>query len=191
VLPAHPLSVEQRGRIRDTVLDLAVNHGFDGWRISDVIDRTGVSSRTLYKYYPSKEYLLLDAMIEEANRALDQQSERSGPRGRTPRSRVLRTLSTLNELLVAYPSSSRAMVRALTCGQEAISPLLRNFNDNMHMTVARALAGGEPGDPQWAAAAVVQQVWFAALVSRASNLTGPEHIEQSVIRAMRLIGVND
>jgi AcrR family transcriptional regulator len=189
-LPAHPLSVEQRGKIRDTVLDLAVQHGFDGWRISDVIERTGISSRTLYKYYPSKEYLLLDAMIETADRALEGLIDGTKIRGRTPRSRVLRTLKILTDIFVGSPSSSRAMVRALTCGQEAVSPMLRTFNDTMHMVVARALAGGEPGDPEWAAAEVVQQVWFAAVVSWASNVHGPEFIEDSVVQALRLIGVN-
>ena len=189
-MPAHPLSVEQRGKIRDTVLDLAVQHGFDGWRISDVIERTGISSRTLYKYYPSKEYLLLDAMIETADRALEGLVDGTKVRGRTPRSRVLRTLKILTDIFVGSPSSSRAMVRALTCGQEAVSPMLRTFNDTMHMVVARALAGGEPGDPEWAAAEVVQQVWFAAVVSWASNVHGPEFIEDSVVQALRLIGVN-
>lgn len=189
-MPAHPLSTEQRDRIRETVLDLAVHHGFDGWRISEVIERTGVSSRTLYKYYPSKEYLLLDAMIEAASQALEGLVEGAQARGRTPRSRVLRTLKILTDTLIESPSSSRAMVRALTCGQDAVSPMLRTFNDTMHMVVARALAGGEPGDPEWAAAEVVQQVWFSAVISWASNVHGSEYIEDSVVRALRLIGVN-
>ncbi len=189
-MPAHPLSDGQRVEIRGAVLDLAVHHGFDGWRISDVIQRTGVSSRTLYKYYPSKEYLLLDAMIDVAGRALEGLMDGSKVRGRTPRSRVLRTLEILTEMFVASPSSSRAMVRALTCGQDAVSPMLRTFNDKMHMVVARALAGGEPGDPEWAAAEVVQQVWFAAIIAWASNVHGADHIEESVVRALRLIGVN-
>jgi TetR/AcrR family transcriptional regulator, cholesterol catabolism regulator len=189
-VPAHALSEDQRRQIRGVVLGLAVDHEFDGWRISDVIDKTGISSRTLYKYYPSKEYLLLDSMVQAASRALDQVDSGSKSHGRTPRRRVLRTLEVLTDMLVASPSSSRAMVRALTCGQEAVAPMLRAFNESMHMVVARALAGGEPGDPQWAAAEVVQQVWFAALVAWASNVTGPENIEVSVARALRLIGVN-
>jgi AcrR family transcriptional regulator len=189
-VPARPLSTDQRSVIRSTVLDLAVHHGFDGWRISDVIDRTGVSSRTLYKYYPSKEYLLLDAMVETAGRALEGLAVGTRARGRTPRSRVLRTLGALTGMFLSSPSSSRAMVRALTCGQDAVSPMLRSFNDTMQMVVARALAGGEPGDAEWAAAGVVQQVWFAAVIAWASNVAGPEHIEASVVRALRLIGVN-
>ncbi|MGH9090577.1 MAG: TetR/AcrR family transcriptional regulator [Acidimicrobiales bacterium] len=189
-MPARPLSTAQRVLIRDTVLGLAVQHGFDGWRISDVIDRTGVSSRTLYKYYPSKEYLLLDAMVQTAGRALRGFTDGTEVRGRTPRSRVLRTLGILTEMFLSSPSSSRAMVRSLTCGQDAVSPMLRAFNDTMQLVVARALAGGEPGDPEWAAAGVVQQVWFAAVIAWASNVAGPEHIEESVVRALRLIGVN-
>lgn len=189
-MPARPLSDDQRALIRTTVLDLAVQHGFDGWRIVDVIDRTGVSSRTLYKYYPSKEYLLLDSMVGTAARALQGLTGSPGAQGRTPRSRVLRALGTLTGMLLSSPPGSRAMVRALTCGQDAVSPMLRSFNDSMQMVVARALAGGEPGEPEWAAAGVVQQVWFASVIAWASNVAGPEHIEASVVRALRLIGVD-
>lgn len=189
-MPARPLSAAQRSLVRDTVLGLAVEHGFDGWRISDVVERTGISSRTLYKYYPSKEYLLLDSMVETAGRALRGLAEGTGARGRTPRSRVLRTLAALTGMLLSSPPASRAMVRAITCGQEAVSPMLRTFNDSMHMVVARAMAGGEPGDPEWAAAEVVQQVWFASVIAWASDVAGPEHIDESVVRALRLIGVN-
>jgi TetR/AcrR family transcriptional regulator, cholesterol catabolism regulator len=185
-VPARPLSPEQRDKIRETVLDLAVEHGFDGWRISDVIARTGISSRTLYKYYPSKEYLLLDAMIEAAGRLLDNLVDEAVS-GKTPRVRVLRTLNSLTEALVTSPTSSRAMVRALTCGQDAVSPMLRSFNDSLHLVVARALAGGEPEASEWDAAEVVQQVWFAAAISWAAHLHGPEYMEQSVIRALELI----
>lgn len=189
-MPARSLGHEQRLLIREVVLDLAVTQGFDGWRISDVIRRTGVSSRTLYKYYPSKEYLLLDAVIQAAGAALAGLSDGARVNGRTPRSRVLRTLRTLTDLLVASPDSTRAMLRALTCGQEAVAPLLRTFNDRLHMVIARALAGGEPGDPEWAMAQVVQQVWFSAMISWAANVQGPEYIEESVVRALRVIKVN-
>ncbi len=187
-MASQPLSDEQREHLRSVVLDLAGAQGFDGWHITDVTGKTGISSRTLYKYYPSKEYLLLDAMIRTAGRVLEQSGGRGA--GRTPRSRVLRTLTPLTEMLVASPTRGRAMVRALTCGQDAVAPMLQSFNDSMHMVVARALAGGEPGDPQWATAEVVQQVWFASMVSWASDLTGPEHIEESLVRALRLLGVN-
>lgn len=187
---AQALGDEQRTQLRAVVLDLAESHGLDGWGIGDVAEKAGISKRTLDEHYPSKEYLLLDAMIDKASQAMAPPAERTVARGRTPRSRVLRTLSTFTEMLVASPSSSRAMVRALTSGQDAVLPMLRSFNDSMHMVVARALAGGEPGDPQWAAAEVVQQVWFAALVSWTSNVTGPEHIDESVVLALRVIGVN-
>jgi len=184
-MPARPLSQEQRDKIRDTVLVLAEQHGFDGWRISDVIERTGISSRTLYKYYPSKEYLLLDAMIQTAGQILDNLVDAVA--GKTPRVRVLRTLTTLTHALIRSPNSSRAMVRALTCGQEAVSPMLRTFNDSLHLVVARALAGGDPDTEQWDAAQVVQQVWFASAISWAADIVPAEYIEESVVRALALI----
>src|SRR3974377_1140522 len=101
-MASQPLSDDQREHLRSVVLDLAGAHGFDGWRISDVTGKTGISSRTLYKYYPSKEYLLLDSMIYTAARVLEQ-SGGSGV-GRTPRSRVVGTLKPLFAMLVGAPS---------------------------------------------------------------------------------------
>lgn len=187
-MAARSLSAEQREAIRQTVLDLAVERGFDGWRISDVVARTGVSSRTLYKYFPSKEFLLLDAMIERSKAALDAFPLQDAA---TPRARVIGTLRRLHTMLIAYPSSSRAMFRALTCGQEVVAPMLRTFNETMHSVVADALAEDGPNEQDYAAAGVLQQVWFAAMISWASNVLESEQIEASVIEAMRLMHLGE
>lgn len=187
-MAARALSPEQREAIRGVVLEFAVERGFDGWRISDLVARTGISSRTLYKYYPSKEFLVLDAMIERSRVALDAVPP---PDAATPGARVIGTLQRLNAMLVAFPSGSRAMFRALTCGQEAVSPMLRTFNEALHSVVANALAESGPSEKDYAAAKVLQQVWFASTVSWASNVCPFEDIEGSVIAAMDLMGLGD
>ena len=110
--------------------------------------------------------------------------------GRTPRSWVLRTLQMVTELVVESPTRGRAMVQALTAGREAAVPVVGDLADRLHMAVARALAGGEPGDPEWAASGVVLQVWLAAVVAWAAGLREPEYIEESVVRALRVMKVN-
>jgi AcrR family transcriptional regulator len=189
-MAAHALSPEQRRQIEDIVLDLTAQQGFDGWRISDVVNRSGISSRTLYKYYPSKEYLVLNAFTERARVTMEPLFEGARVKGRTPRSRVLKLIGTLTDFLTASPVSSRALVHTLVCGQEAVVPLLQTFDETMRMLIGRALAGGEPGDPEWAKAEMIQQVWFAAIIAWSSNIQPAEYIEESVARVLRLLDVN-
>jgi len=189
-MAAHALSPEQRRQIEDIVLDLIGQHGFDGWQISDVVQRSGISSRTLYKYYPSKEYLVLHAFTERARATMAPLFDGAKVKGRTPRSRVLRLTGTMTETLTASPTSSRALVHTLVCGQEAVVPLLQTFDEAIRMLIGRALAGGEPGDPEWAKAEMIQQVWFAAVIAWSSNIQPAEYIDESVVRVLRLLDVN-
>ena len=39
-----------------------VEHGFDAVRVADVGDACGVSEKTVFNYFPSKEALLLDRL---------------------------------------------------------------------------------------------------------------------------------
>lgn len=189
-MPGSSLSVEQRLSVRQAVLGLATRHGFDGWHIGDVVDETSIPPGTMQEQYPSKECLVLDAVLERAREVLDGLMDKAAGGGRTPRSRVLRVLRVLTDSIVDSPSSSRAMLRAFTCGQDAVAPMVRTFDDHLHMVLARAVAGGEPGDPEWAVSEVVEQVWLASVVFWASNLQRAEYIEESVVRVLRLLKVN-
>ncbi len=88
---------------------------------------------------------------------------------------------------LAFPKLSRSMVRALTCGQEEVAPLLHEFNEMVRSALANALAGKETGTRAVAAAQLLQQVWFSALVAWASNVEPANHIDSSVRQALSLI----
>jgi AcrR family transcriptional regulator len=186
-VPARPLSREQQAKIRATVRELAQRHGLDGWRISDVVGATGVSSRTLYKYFPSKEYLLLESLLESADMALAGQQELVNDASVDPGERAVRMLGAMTAQVEAAPETARAMVRALVCGQAAVAPMLLQFQQTMRDMVARALAGGEPDERVQPDAEVLQQVWFAALVAWACNIRESGHIDSSVRQAVELL----
>ena len=227
-MPARPLSEEQFAQVGEAVIALAVRSGFEGWRISDVVARTGVSSRTLYKYFPSKEYLLLQSLLSRygpefetlfdegpGSGAADGPPAANGVRaargptaangsaplpGGSPGAvaaldghdsdaleRVRQVLGPLTEQLVAYPVLTKAVVRALTSAKPGVAPVLLSFSRAMQRAIARAIADGEPGADQLAAAEVVQQVWFAAVVAWACDIHDSAYIDQSVVPALRLI----
>lgn len=187
------LSADQRTEIREAVLDLANSKRFDEWAVDDVAERTGIPGWDVSAAFSSKEHLLLDAVLDLAGRELDGALEGAGSSkvsGRTPRSRILRTLKVLTDLVLESPTRGRSFVQALAAGQVATAPMVREFGERVHMEVARALAGGEPGDPEWTASGVIQQVWFSSVFAWASGIAESEYIEESVVRALRVLKVN-
>src|SRR3954466_12467719 len=51
---------EMRRQLSDTAARLFLQHGFDAFRVADVAEACGVSEKTVYNYFPTKESLLLD-----------------------------------------------------------------------------------------------------------------------------------
>jgi AcrR family transcriptional regulator len=184
-LPTQSLNPEQLAACRSTVRDLTAAQGLDGWRLSDLAEKSGVASADVLAHFSSKEYALLDGLIESGDALLSGGTDWAN--GRSVRTRVLKAMGSLTDLVVGSPELAKAMVRALTCGQEAIAPPVRDFGDRLRLGIARAVAGAEPGDPAWATAEVLLQVWLAAVIAWSSGLRGEEYIEASVRQAVRLL----
>ena len=49
-----------RQQLSDTATELFVERGFDDVRITEIADACGVSEKTVYNYFPTKESLILD-----------------------------------------------------------------------------------------------------------------------------------
>ncbi|MGW4215183.1 TetR family transcriptional regulator [Lentzea sp. NPDC004789] len=56
-----------RRQLSDTAAQLFVEHGFDAVRVADVGEACGVSEKTVFNYFPSKEALLLDRLEATAD----------------------------------------------------------------------------------------------------------------------------
>jgi len=56
-----------RRQLSDTAARLFVEHGFDAVRVADVGEACGVSEKTVFNYFPSKEALLLDRLEATAD----------------------------------------------------------------------------------------------------------------------------
>ncbi|GAA1642659.1 TetR/AcrR family transcriptional regulator [Actinoplanes couchii] len=51
-----------RRTLSDTAAALFLERGFDGFRITDVAEACGVSEKTVYNYFPTKESLIMDRL---------------------------------------------------------------------------------------------------------------------------------
>ncbi|HEY1488907.1 MAG TPA: TetR family transcriptional regulator [Micromonosporaceae bacterium] len=74
------LRIEQA--IQDAATRLFLRSGFDAVGVNEIADAAEVSKRTLFKYFPSKEDLVIGAFVDHQNEAAD--TVRARPAGRGP-----------------------------------------------------------------------------------------------------------
>src|SRR5215831_9568832 len=108
----------RRRRVLDAALRLAERGGFDAVQMRDVATEANVALGTVYRYFTSKERLLLEAMVEEIE-ALAARLEARPPVGVTPAARVVEVLSRGTASLQRHPEVTGAMVRAFGAADEA------------------------------------------------------------------------
>jgi AcrR family transcriptional regulator len=51
-----------RQQLTDAATEMFMQSGFDGFRVADVADACGVSEKTVFNYFPTKESLVLDRL---------------------------------------------------------------------------------------------------------------------------------
>src|SRR5260370_42247919 len=101
-----------RERITRAALRLLVTGGNEAFQMRKVAAQAGVSTRTLHKYFPTKDYLLLTALTEHGQ-GLDWSAGNNAPAPATPLERVISVLRVPTDALQAFPEVARPMVAAL------------------------------------------------------------------------------
>jgi len=169
--------VKRLRRIVDAASKLAEEGGFEAVRLRDVAEASGVALGTLYRYFRSKEDILVFLLAEEMDR-LEQALATRPPQGDTPRARVMGVFGLTTRALTGRPHFARALLRAVSAGEPETTVKVAAFHLRMGKLVLDALAGGAPADARLGNAAIIlQQVWFASLV----GWTGGLHDGKTVI----------
>jgi len=181
--PVAGLAASQLRRIRrivDAAVALAEEGGFDGVRLRDLAEVSGVALGTLYRYFPSKEDILLYALNEEAE-ALERVTAERPPAGEMPARRLTAWFARATRGLTRRPNFARAVLRAIATGDHANAIQQAGFHLRMsRMIVAvlrdelpqveRPLSEPSGGEREQRIALVLNHVWFAALLGWASGL---------------------
>jgi AcrR family transcriptional regulator len=161
---------EKRSRILETAIELAEKGGFDNVRLRDVAAQAEVALGTLYKRFPSKESILIAALELEAEK-LEKKMSKKPSEGNTPIERVLDFFDNVSRTLFRKPNLGRAVLRALTSGDEELTGQVASFHQRMTNMIVAAMRGSlitsivpEPSNSELMVAFIMQQQWFAALV---------------------------
>jgi AcrR family transcriptional regulator len=192
-----------RQQISDTATIMFLDRDFDEVRVSEVAAACGVSEKTVYNYFPTKESLLLDReddMAAKLRRALGPGTARISP--------VDAIVGVLDEEAVQLNSSWEAGGPQDVSGIRRFSDLIErtpslrtaqiDMMERLAQVAAEAMAdraGVNPDDPepQIAADALLGlwRIYFRAIHRYADGAHRPQQIRDEVIaevrRAARLI----
>ena len=192
-----------RQQLSDTATQMFMERGFDAFRVAEVAEACGVSEKTVFNYFPTKESLVLDRL--EATMA----SLRTGlaAPGISPVEAALRILDDELGALTSWLAQQDDLVRASAAIQrfgaliQATPSLRAHQSDMMDQFVAvaaeilaeQAEMSADDPEPQIAATALLG-LWRIQFLSLSKYLDGtrtPAQVHQAVTadvrRAARLI----
>ena len=174
----------RRRRVLDAALRLAERGGFDAVQMRDVATEANVALGTVYRYFTSKERLLLEAMVEEIE-ALAARLEARPPVGATPAARVVEVLSRGTASLQRHPEVTAAMVRAFGTADEA--DVVRRVGEIMTGIITGVMHEGPPRPRDLAVARTLQQVWLSALIGWVGGVDDPPRVTADLQAATELL----
>jgi len=178
-------------RVVDAAIALAERGGFDAVKLRDVAEASGVALGTLYKYFRSKEEILLFAVNEDLERLEAVMGEKP-PRGDTPTERVTEFFARATRGFVRRPAYAQAVLRGVASSPSSTAVQQAGFHLRLSRMVVAALRGeaallrlplAEPvgSERERRVALVLEHVWFACLLGWVSGL----HPLKTVTERMR------
>ena len=192
-----------RQQLSDTATEMFMERGFDAVRVAEIADACGVSEKTVFNYFPTKESLVLDL----GETTLDSLRTTLTDAGLSPVQAVLEILSdelaAITSWLAAQDDLAQAKALFLRFGMLTWStPSLRAYQRDMadrQVAVAAEILAGRTGrspeepEPQIAATALIGlwPIQFQALRRHLNRTRTPEQLHDAVgvdvQRAARLI----
>lgn len=155
----------------------------------DVASEARVALGTVYRYFSSKDRLLLEAMVEQQE-ALRSELRASPPSGATSSDRVVRVLRRANDSLHIFPDATAAMVRAFGSARPEDADIVETVSALMTEIITGAIHAGTDGEPterDARVARVIMEVWAASLIAWVGGVHVAEQVDADLESAARLL----
>ena len=190
-----------RQQLSDTATRMFVERGFDAVRVAEVAEACGVSEKTVFNYFPTKESLVLDRLEVTMASLRTGLAEPAVPPAEAALRILDRELSAMTTWLNSQDDPAEAAEAIRRFGDLIrATPSLRAYQSDMmdqFVSVAAeilaARAGMQPDDPEpQIAARALLGLWRVQAASLRKNLNGApgrvhEMVTADVRRAARLI----
>ena len=120
----------RRERVVRAALELGADGGYDAVQMRDVATRAEVALGTIYRYFPSKDSLLLAVMVHWLG-DLEQRVSRRPPTGDTTVERIMDVLGRALASMDRDPRLTAAVIGAMTAGDPASVPAINEVTRAM------------------------------------------------------------
>ena len=154
---------ERRARVVSAAMALAAKGGYDAVQMRSVAQEADVALGTLYRYFSSKDELLL-AGLEQLAEDMQIQLAEHPAQGATSHERVTKVLGVLCDLLEAEPLRAHALVTALSSSDPAVAEHSLVVQARLKAMIADAVDGDQVDDME-GVVHVLGMVWFASMLS--------------------------
>jgi len=143
--PTTPAQRRRRDLILDTAVSLVEERGPDGFQVREVVERSGVALGTIYRYFPSKDHLIAEA-LDRATSDLRERlavATRDG-QGADPAERIAVLLRIVAESIERRPGNARASLQLMLSADPIAEVAQHDFRDAFGAALEIALADVEP-----------------------------------------------
>ena len=170
-------------------MELAAGGGYDAVQMREVAANADVALGTLYRYFSSKDQLLVAVLSHWAGELRDGLVSRP-PRGHTPAERVIDVLQRATRAMERAPQLTSAVVTALSSLSADDPPALeatREVYDVVTDIITTAMHDGDGDGHRGAIIRVIGEVWFAVLFARVRGWADPRQMSDDLEAAVRLL----
>ena len=182
--------IERRTRILDATIELATQGGYDAVQMRTVAEQAEVALGTLYRYFPSKVHLLVNALGREFERAESALATRRIP-GDSEADRVIDVLRRITRSLQCDQRLVEALTRAFMFADRSAADEIEQVGRTLTAILTHAMrpegAPGEVTDDDLAVARVIGDVWLSSLVAWVSGRMTDRETSAHMDHAVRLI----
>ncbi|MFD4367207.1 TetR family transcriptional regulator [Rhodococcus sp. NPDC058521] len=177
---------ERYQRIIDASMELASEGGYEAVQMRTIAERAEVALGTLYRYFPSKNHILVVGMLVVFDDMRHRFANVVIP-GDTPSERILFVLRKNTAVLERDPKRYEALVRAFMFADASAAAELDAFVHVVNAMFAKAIGVEDVSDEQLNAAHVVGDVWMSSLVSWVAGRQTTEDVIEHLDLAVRLV----
>ena len=177
---------DRRLRVIRAALDLAARGGYDAVQMRDVSTEADVALGTIYRYFSSKDHLLVAAMLEWML-DLERTVTKHPPTGETACDRVLDVLHRALRSVERDPALAAAVVNAQTSDDGAAVRATQEVTEVLYRIMAAAFPDDADTDHTHDTIRVLAHVWFSCLVSWTSGVGDIDWVRSEMDTAARLL----
>jgi AcrR family transcriptional regulator len=176
---------DRRRRVIDAAFELGAERGYDAVQMRDVAATANVALATIYRYFSSKDHLLVAAMTEWTAR-LQGRVAQSPPRGDTPADQLVDVLHRACHAMQRQPKLSMALVRALSSPDSGVQESSLEVQRQIGSLGDTILVDLSP-DVRADILAVLGHVWYSTLVAWANGRNDFAFVTRELERATRAL----